>query len=106
MPIEIINLPTTQQSGNASARPSTAAVNAANRNSDQPQKEDASPPITDTATFTETATQLQEIESKIANIPVVDLERVEALRSRIDESNYKIDVNKLADSILRFESQL
>ncbi|VAW84758.1 hypothetical protein MNBD_GAMMA17-1560 [hydrothermal vent metagenome] len=107
MPIEVINLPTTQRSNagiNEGATP--ARAQATNNPSNRTESETEKAPYTDTVTFTETATQLQEIAKKIANIPVVDMARVEATQYRLENGKFEINTNNLANNILRFETQL
>ncbi len=107
MPIEIINLPTAQRS-NAGTNEGTAPTRAqtTNNQSNRTESETDKAPYTDTVTFTETATQLQEIASKIADIPVVDMARVETMQYRLENGGLEIDTNNLANNILRFETQL
>ncbi len=107
MPIEVINLPTAQRSNtgiNEGAAPARAQTT--NNPSKQTESETEKAPYTDTVTFTETATQLQEIAKKIADIPVVDMARVEAAQYRLESGEFDIDTNNLANNILRFETQL
>jgi len=105
MSIEILNLPTASQSGSTNEG-SAARSRAVNNNTDQAQNESGKAPQTDTVTFTETATQLQAMENEITNIPVINMDRVEEMRLRLENDEYQIDANSLADNILRFESQL
>ncbi len=107
MPIEVINLPIAQRSNagtNEGAAPARAQTT--NNPSNRTESETEKAPYTDTVTFTETATQLQEIAKKIADIPVVDMARVEATQYRLEKGGFEIDTNNLADNILRFEGQL
>ncbi|MCF6324248.1 MAG: flagellar biosynthesis anti-sigma factor FlgM [Gammaproteobacteria bacterium] len=111
MPIEVINLPTTQRS-NASTTTGTnegSATGRAQTNntpSNRSENETDNAPYTDTVTFTETATQLQAITTKITDIPVVNMARVEAMKYRIESGEFEVDTLKLADNILRLETQL
>jgi len=119
MPIEVINLPIAQRTStgintgtnagtNAGTNEGTALARAqaTNNQSSQAESEAEKTPYTDTITFTETATQLQEISSKIAGIPVVNMARVEAMQYRLESGEFRIDTDKLANNILRFETLL
>jgi len=104
MPIEIINLPTAKPaSNNEGALARTAAENS--RSEKAPNNSEI-PTQTDTVSITEIATQLQSMESKISDIPVIDIERVEAVKASLENGEFQINDNKLADNILRIESQL
>jgi len=114
MPVEIINLPTAQRTGSTTATSNGAHEGAAagraqssnHQQSNQAENGTEKAAYTDTVTFTETATQLQAIENEIADIPVVNMARVEAVQSRLENDTFEIDTDKLANNILRFETQL
>ena len=81
------------------------------RNSAQPQANHARPESTnanpsDTVKLTDTAAKLQKIEARLANVPVVDTAKVEALRQEIASGSYQVDNNELATKILDFETDL
>jgi len=113
MPIEIINLSSAQRSGsttttNSGTQEGSAAGRAqsSNHQPDRAGDETEKATYTDTVTFTETATQLQAIANEIADIPVVNTARVEAIQYRLEYDEFEIDTDKLANNILRFETQL
>jgi len=113
MPIEVINLPIAQRSGSTTATNSgtqegTAAGRAqsSNHQSNRAENETEKATHSDTVTLTETATQLQAIANEIADIPVVNMARVEAIQYRLENDEFEIDTDKLANNILRFETQL
>jgi len=111
MPIEVINLSTAQRS-NASTTTGTnegASTQRAQSNtspSNRSENEADNAPYTDTVTLTETATQLQAIATEISDIPVVNMARVEAMQYRLESGQYEVDTLKLANNILRLETQL
>jgi len=61
---------------------------------------------TDTVSLTDTATQLQSLQQTLSDTPVVNNERVEALRAAIAEGSYQVDATELAQNMINFEAQL
>lgn len=60
----------------------------------------------DTVSLTETASQLQQLESELASLPVVDADRVEAARQSIQAGSFEVDANRVADRLTSLESDL
>lgn len=60
----------------------------------------------DTVNISSSATDLQAMEARLAELPDVDRGRVDELRNQINSGEYKIDSQRVADRILAFESQL
>ena len=60
----------------------------------------------DTVSITDTANQLKALEANVAQLPVVDTQRVEAAREAIDSGQYKVNPENVADRLLAFENQL
>ncbi len=54
----------------------------------------------------DTARTLAALEEKIAGTPVVSEARVEAVRRALDEGRYHVDAQRVADKMMRFESDL
>ena len=54
----------------------------------------------------DTARMLAAVEEKIANTPVVSEARVDAVRRALDEGRYHVDAQRVADKMMRFESDL
>jgi len=61
---------------------------------------------TDTVSLTDTATQLQSIQQTLSDAPVVNDERVTALRAAIADGSYQVDAAELAQNMINFETQL
>ncbi len=61
---------------------------------------------TDTVSLTSTATQLQSLQQTLSDAPVVNNERVEALRAAIADGSYQVDATELAQNMINFETQL
>lgn len=56
--------------------------------------------------LTDTAANLKQIESRLADLPDVDRKRVETLRQRIESGAYEVNAGRLADRVLAFERDL
>jgi len=52
------------------------------------------------------ALNLLELQQRLSEQPEVDQGRVEAIRQALSQGSYRIDVNRLADSLLTQEVQL
>ena len=65
-----------------------------------------SPSGSDEVQLTHTATSLKHVEARLAGMPDVDRARVDAVRQRVESGNYKVDANRIADRLLRFEREL
>lgn len=61
---------------------------------------------TDKISLTATATQLQSLQQEIAALPVVDEQKVAALRAAIEDGSYQVDSQKLARNMIDFEGNL
>lgn len=61
---------------------------------------------TDTVMLTDTASRLRNLEKVIAEMPVVDTQRVETIRRALSEGKYNVDGDTVAASMLGFESRL
>ena len=56
--------------------------------------------------LTDTATNLKQVEARIAELPDIDRARVDAVRQRIESGAYEINAGRMADRILAFERDL
>ena len=56
--------------------------------------------------ITDTATRLKSIEARLAELPVVDKARVEALRHKVESGSYKPDPARVAQKLMRMEQDL
>ncbi|MFW5426328.1 MAG: flagellar biosynthesis anti-sigma factor FlgM [Methylophagaceae bacterium] len=99
---EINNIKTTAQSGLNSSK---IAENGS-RDGDKSQSVQAVTTGTDTVSLTNEATQLQSIQKTLEDTPIVNSERVEALRAAIADGSYTVDAVELAQNIIDFETQL
>ena len=99
---EINKVKTTVQSGMSSSRISDKG----SRADDKSQSIQTSTAQTDTVSLTSEATQLQSIQKTLEETPIVNSERVEALRAAIADGSYTVDAAELAQNIIDFETQL
>jgi negative regulator of flagellin synthesis FlgM len=60
----------------------------------------------DTVTLTDSARSLQKIEEAVAKAPVVDAQKVAAVKQAIGSGTYKIDAGRVAGKLLKFERGL
>tara|TARA_B110000881_G_C18214364_1_gene335835 strand:+ start:294 stop:599 length:306 start_codon:yes stop_codon:yes gene_type:complete len=63
-------------------------------------------PKADSLSLTPQAQQLSELQKKATDAPVVDQSKVKKLQKAIASGDYKIDPDKLAASIAKFEFDL
>jgi negative regulator of flagellin synthesis FlgM len=91
--------------------PSTTVVSGTSRNGgvervagDAPQGNTAAP-AGDSVTLTNSARTLQKLGEAIAAAPVVDGNRVEAVKSQIAQNTYKVDSLKVAAKLLAADQE-
>jgi len=61
---------------------------------------------TDTVSLSDSAKQLGRLESSVSASPVIDTQRVEAMKKAIGNGEYDIDPVKVASKLMQFESAL
>jgi len=54
----------------------------------------------DTVSLTNAAEQIQSLQQIIADVPVVDSERVASIKAAIDDGSYSTDADQLAQNLL------
>lgn len=69
-----------------------------------PKQQTGQPSTTDTVTLTDTATQLHKLEATIASLPIVDITRVEDVKSAIRNGQFHVDPQRVAGKMLSFEN--
>lgn len=57
----------------------------------------------DTLSLTNTAQKLGELEKSLSAQPVVDTQKVEAMRAAIENGSYDIDPNRIANKMISLE---
>jgi negative regulator of flagellin synthesis FlgM len=60
----------------------------------------------DQVTLTSSARSLQKIEEAIANTPVVNTDKVAAVKQQLSAGTYQIDSSRVAGKLLQFDSGL
>jgi len=60
----------------------------------------------DQLTLTDSARALQKIEETVAKTPVVNADKVSAVKQALSSGTYQIDPARVADKLLKFESGL
>ena len=70
------------------------------------QQETGSSSAADSVSLTDTAARLQKLENTIAELPVVDAQRVEDIRTAIASGEYQADPASIAEKMLGFDAEL
>jgi len=77
---------------------------------DKPQGEGSGAASTsqtgDHVTLTTSARAIQKLEEAVAKSPVVNPEKVAAVKQAVNSGTYKIDAHRVADKLLKFERGL
>lgn len=60
----------------------------------------------DRVSLTGEARQLKELEAELANQPVVDSQRVEAVRSAVENGTFTVNPERIADKLISLELAL
>ena len=60
----------------------------------------------DTVELTSGAQLLERLEKSLDALPVVDSQRVDEIKAAIENGNYDIDADAIADAMIRFERSL
>ncbi len=71
-----------------------------------PQQQTGRPSTVDTVSLTDTAARLRKLENSLAELPVVDSQRVETIQKSIENGDYKVDSKRVAQKMLGFEREL
>jgi negative regulator of flagellin synthesis FlgM len=61
--------------------------------------------ISDSVEFSAAAQQLSSLQDELASISAVDMDKVDEIRQAISNGSYKIDAQKIADSLLALEGE-
>lgn len=66
----------------------------------------SAPSTADTVSITGPALALQKLSEAVANAPVVNSQKVAAVKQAVQDGTYQVDAERVADKILQFESGL
>jgi len=89
----------------ASARRSEPAKSAGSQGASRPGTADKAA-SNDTVSITQSGLLMSKLEEIVHGTPVVDSERVAALKDTIASGAYEIDDQRIADRLLRFERDI
>ena len=93
--------------GNQSQRATEGAqVQVARSEPTAAQQQTGRPSTVDTVSLTDTAARLRKLENSLAELPVVDSQRVENIQKSIENGEYKVDAKRVAQKMLGFEREL
>lgn len=70
------------------------------------QQQTGRPSTVDTVSLTDTAARLRTLESNLAQLPVVDPQRVDTIRQAIQNGSYEVNPKRIAAKMTGFEQQL
>ncbi|WJW74618.1 flagellar biosynthesis anti-sigma factor FlgM [Thiohalobacter sp. IOR34] len=104
MAIEINNLPPSQVNLEASGQSSAAAQPATEAKTDA--KAPASPPPSDQISLTPEAQKLRDLETSVAELPQVDSDRVNAVKTALANGTFEINPERIAGKMIDFERAL
>ncbi len=77
------------------------------KDSAAPEKASASPaPATDTVNLTSDAKLLERLDKTLASLPAVDSARVAEIKAAIENGEYQIDADAIADAMIRLDLTL
>ncbi len=90
------------------AKPAGSGSNsvAADRSQGEGSAAAAAAQSADHVTLTESARSLQKIEAAVARTPVVNADKVAAVKHAISSGTYKIDAGRIAGKLLKYERGL
>lgn len=60
----------------------------------------------DTVNITGAASQLQALEKQISNLPVVDIQRVDAIKRKIANGTFEISAPQIAEKMIQLETTI
>jgi negative regulator of flagellin synthesis FlgM len=103
MAIEITGLPTATSMTTGNNGQTDAAKD---HTGQAPVPGQISAKIVDNVTLTQEARHLSMIEASLSTQPEIDHQRVAKLKQEIDSGQYTINPERVADKLVRFETQL
>ncbi|WP_126453729.1 flagellar biosynthesis anti-sigma factor FlgM [Sulfuriflexus mobilis] len=70
------------------------------------QQETGRPSTADTVSLTNASAQLRSLENTLAELPVVDTQRVESIKQALADGSYQVDAQRVADKLIDLEQGL
>jgi negative regulator of flagellin synthesis FlgM len=103
MPINnITGFPSSQ----AQQRSESSQVQVGRNEPSAKQQETGRPSTVDTVSLTDTSARLRQMENTLAQLPVVDNQRVEAIRRALAEGTFETDPERIAEKMVAMEKEL
>ncbi len=103
MPVNnITGLPSSQ----AQQRSESSQVQVGRNEPSVKQQETGRPSTVDTVSLTDTAARLRQMENTLANLPVVDNQRVESVRRALADGTFEVNPERIAEKMLNLEKDL
>lgn len=103
MPVNnITGLPSNQ----AQQRSETTQVQVGRNEPSVKQQETGRPSTVDTVSLTDTAARLRQMETTLANLPVVDNQRVESIRRALADGTFEANPERIAEKMVGLEKEL
>jgi len=96
---QLDNLKLKSQNANQTVKQETVQNQAQTQASNKPQAKDS-------VSLTQQAQQLHKIKEKLTNTSSIDQEKVDSIRKAISAGEYKVDPQKLAANMAKFEEAL
>jgi negative regulator of flagellin synthesis FlgM len=90
----------------AGTRRAEASKAARGESSERSTSETATSGTGDTVNITRSGLLMSQLEDVVRNAPAIDAERVASIKSSIAAGEYKVDDQKVADKLLRYERDL
>ena len=104
MPFEINTLQQTQPQ--AVGTPEGARVAAQRTDKSRSELETGRSAGSETVSLTDTAAKLQKIANEVESLPVVDADRVDAIKSAIENGEYEVRPERVAEKMIALERDL
>ncbi|OUR82841.1 flagellar biosynthesis anti-sigma factor FlgM [Cycloclasticus sp. 46_120_T64] len=101
-----INVKNSTNKANQASSSKTGASAKSGKGSSSAKAPQSQPASEDSVSLTSTAARLQQIEQSLNEIPVVDSARVDSISQSIDDGQYQINDDKIADRIIKSESAI
>lgn len=60
----------------------------------------------DTVSITSEASRIRDLQNSLADVPDINMEKVEAIKKEIANGNYPIDVERIANNLIDLEKTL
>lgn len=84
----------------------TGQVSSAQSNNQAPAQTQAEAARGDSVNLTEAGRQLARLEGEIRDQPVVDAQRVEAVRESVNDGTYTVDNRAVAQKLVQYEAYI